>query len=57
MKKNEFGYLLADSPSLTCKIWAFTNYWEALLIRDPDYGNAKQVFNARILWRKYKTRK
>ena len=37
MKKNEFGYGFANSPSLACKIWALANDREALLIHDPDH--------------------
>ena len=51
MKKNEFGYAVADSARLTTKIWALGNDLEALLICDPDHRNAEQVFNAIILWR------
>ena len=52
MKKNEFGYALANSSSLTCKIWALANDWEALPIHDRDHRNAKQVLNGMILWQK-----
>ena len=41
MRKNEFGYAFANSSSLTCKIWALKNDWEAFLIHDPDHQNAK----------------
>ena len=51
MKKNEFGYAVADSARLATKIWALRNDLEALLICDPYHRNAEQVFNAIILWR------
>ena len=57
MKKNESGYAFVDSPSLACKIWVLENDWEALLICNPDHRNAKQVFNAVILWRKTQSKK
>ena len=33
------------------------NDWEPLLIWNPDYRNAKQVFNAIILWHKPRSKK
>lgn len=56
VKKSEFGHAFANSPSLTCKTWGLANDWEALLIPDPDHGNANSVFNA-ILWRKTQNKK
>ena len=52
MKKNEFGYVFANSASLACKIWALVNDWEASLIHNPDHQNAKQVLNAVTLFHK-----
>ena len=57
MKKNEFGYTFVDTPSLACKIWALENDWEALLICNSDHRNAKQGFNAMILWHKTQSKK
>ena len=57
MKKNEFRYAVPDSPSLACKIWTLADDCEALLIRDPDHQNAKQVLNAMILWREAQNKK
>ena len=57
MKKNEFGYAFANSSSQTCKIWTLKNDWEALLIYNRDHQNAKQVFNAMILWHKTQNKK
>ena len=48
MKKNKFGYAFVDSVSLSCKIWALWNDWEALLIHNPDHKDAKQVLNEMI---------
>ena len=45
----QFRYAVADSKTLTCKIWRLANNWEALLIRDPDHQNKKQVINAMML--------
>lgn len=41
MKKNEFGYAVADSPWLAWKMWALANDLETLLIFDPDHLNTK----------------
>ena len=46
-------YVFIDSASLACKIWAWENDWEALLIYNPDHRNA----NAIILWRKTQSKK
>ena len=56
-KKNEFRYAVAVSHSLACKIWTFANDWEALLTRDPDHRNVKQVLKAVILWRETQNKK
>ena len=49
IKENEFKYTVADSQTLACKIWGLANNWEALLIRDHDHQNKKQVINAMML--------
>ena len=56
-KKNEFGYAVANSSNLACKISALATDWEALIIYDPDHRNAKQVLNAMILWHKTQNKK
>ena len=56
-QKEEFGYGFVNSFSLACKIKGLENEWEDELVCNLDHRNAKQVFNAIILWRKTQSKK
>ena len=51
MSLNEHGYATTKSKNLATKIWSLANDWEALLLRDANFRNPKQILMGMNIYR------